>query len=66
MLIKIKQIKKQSQPIKDRILKEKKKKPYLLLRTHSSFSRLLELRINYSCLTPNQYCVVEGSEEEQR
>ena len=65
MLIKIKQIKKQPQPIKDRILKEKKN-PYLILTTRSSFSRLLELRITYSCLTPNQYCVVEGSEEEQR
>ena len=65
MLIKIKKIKKQPQPIKDRILKEKKN-PYLILTTHSSFSRLLELRITYSCLTPNQYCFVEGSEEEQR
>ena len=65
MLEKTKQNKKQPQPIKDRIL-QGKQKPYLILTTHSSFSRLLELRITYSCLTPNQYCVVEGSEEEQR
>ena len=65
MLKKTKQNKKQPQPIRDRILKEKQK-PYLILTTHSSFSRLLELRITYSCLTPNQYCVVEGSQEEQR
>ena len=45
---------------------QRKKKLYLIHATHSSLSRLSELRINYSCLTPNQYCVVEGSEEEQR
>ena len=45
---------------------KEKQKLYLIHATHSSLSRLLELRINYSCLTPNQYCVVEGSEEEQR
>ena len=60
-----KQNKNQPQPIKDRILKEKQKLN-LILTTHSSLSRLLELRITYSCLAPNQYCVVEGSEEEQR
>ena len=41
---------------------KEKQKLYLIHATHSSLSRLLELRINYSCLTPNQYCVVEGSE----
>ena len=40
MLEKTKQNKKQPQPIKDRILQEKQK-PYLILTTHSSFSRLL-------------------------
>ena len=65
MFKKTKQNKKQPQPIKDRILKEKQKL-YLIHATHSSLSTLLELRINYSCVTPNQYCVVEGSEGEQR
>ena len=65
MFKKTKQNKKQPQQIKDRILKEKQKL-YLIHATHSSLSTLLELRINYPCVTPNQYCVVEGSEEEQR